>query len=335
MSVCLCVECETCGHEFCSEIALGHHRDGKACRRFEDMTANELKQRRYGRRTRARRRGEKVRKVEKIEVKGCGGGIARCTAKFCYLGSMTTSDCASSEEIARRMILAETTFWRLKKIWDMKGLSLKLKARLYSALVLSVMLYNCEVWTITEREMEVLEAKHVGFLKKIFGRVEDGIAEVMHREEVKRKFEIRSIKELIRERRVGWIGHSARRGEEDWTWKEMVLELEDDQAGWGRMVWKDLNAMGLKTVKEVVEAASDRGGFTTKLHKAFPKAPKQKKKTGGEREGGRGEWGDVLQQSDSKKTPDTEKRRSTRKLKINHQIAQKAKNIAGVRISRF
>ena len=38
----------------------------------------------------------------------------------------------------------------------MKGLPLKLKGRLYSAFVHSVLLYNREVWNITETEMKAL-----------------------------------------------------------------------------------------------------------------------------------------------------------------------------------
>ena len=39
----------------------------------------------------------------------------------------------------------------------MKGLSLKLKGRLFSAFVRSVLLYNSEVWVIGKREMKHLE----------------------------------------------------------------------------------------------------------------------------------------------------------------------------------
>ena len=51
----------------------------------------------------------------------------------------------------------------------MKGLSLKLKGRLYSAFVHSAMLYNCEVWNITKSELKDLEAKNVYLMRKLVG----------------------------------------------------------------------------------------------------------------------------------------------------------------------
>ena len=51
----------------------------------------------------------------------------------------------------------------------MKGLSLKLKGRLYSAFVLSAMLHNCEVWNITKSELKDLEAKNVYLMRKVVG----------------------------------------------------------------------------------------------------------------------------------------------------------------------
>ena len=42
----------------------------------------------------------------------------------------------------------------------MKGLPLKLKGRLYSAFVHSVLMYNSEVWTITETEMKALVGRN-------------------------------------------------------------------------------------------------------------------------------------------------------------------------------
>ena len=51
----------------------------------------------------------------------------------------------------------------------MKGLSLKLKVRLYSAFDHSAMLYNCEVWNITKSELKDLEAKNVHLMHKAVG----------------------------------------------------------------------------------------------------------------------------------------------------------------------
>ena len=53
------------------------------------------------------------------------------------------------------------------KVWRTKGLSLKLKGRLYSAFFHSVMFYNCEVWVIGKTEMKALQGKNVYLMWKV------------------------------------------------------------------------------------------------------------------------------------------------------------------------
>jgi len=86
---------------------------------------------------------------------------------FVYLGSLTTNKGESGMEIRRRIIKAGEVCRSLGKVWKMKGLSLKLKGRLFSAFVLSVLLYNSEVWVIGKGEMKDLEEKVVYFMRKV------------------------------------------------------------------------------------------------------------------------------------------------------------------------
>ena len=53
----------------------------------------------------------------------------------------------------------------------MKRLPLKLKGRLYSAFVHSVLLYNCEVWNITETEMKALVGRNGHLMRRLIGEV--------------------------------------------------------------------------------------------------------------------------------------------------------------------
>ena len=53
----------------------------------------------------------------------------------------------------------------------MKGLPLKLKGRLYSAFVHSVLLYKCEVWNITETEMKAVVGRNGCLRRRLVGEV--------------------------------------------------------------------------------------------------------------------------------------------------------------------
>ena len=101
-------------------------------------------------------------------MRSCNGEVAKACGSFLYLGSLTDKKGSSGPEIRRRIKKATETFRRLWRVWAMKGLPLKLKGRLYSAFVHSVLLYNSEVWTITETEMKALVGRN-GYLMRRFG----------------------------------------------------------------------------------------------------------------------------------------------------------------------
>ena len=90
---------------------------------------------------------------------------------FLYLGSLTDNKGSSGPEIRRRIKKASETFRRLWQVWAMKGLPLKLKGRLHSAFVHSVLLYDCEVWNITETEMKALVGKNRFLMRRLVGKV--------------------------------------------------------------------------------------------------------------------------------------------------------------------
>jgi len=48
----------------------------------------------------------------------------------------------------------------MRKIWKNKCISLKVKIRLYEAIVLSILLYSAEVWPLTATLAKRLNAAH-------------------------------------------------------------------------------------------------------------------------------------------------------------------------------
>jgi len=82
----------------------------------------------------------------------------------------------------------------------MKGLSLKLKGRLFAAFVLSVLLYNSEVWVIGKREMEDLEGKVVYLMRKVVGEKvrKEKEGERMSNQQLREMLGIESVERMIR-----------------------------------------------------------------------------------------------------------------------------------------
>ena len=102
----------------------------------------------------------------------------------------------------------------------MKGLPLKLKGRLYSAFVHSVLLYNSEVRTINATEMKALVGRNGYLMRRLIGEVVRSADDKRLTEsQLLEMLGLESMQSLIRKSRLQWMAHCARRGEKDLTWK--------------------------------------------------------------------------------------------------------------------
>ena len=69
-------------------------------------------------------------------------------SNFKYLGATISDDAASKKEIRIRLATATSVMVKLEKIWSGKEIGFKIKCKLYKSLVLSTLLYGCEMWTL-------------------------------------------------------------------------------------------------------------------------------------------------------------------------------------------
>ena len=100
---------------------------------------------------------------------------------------------------------------------------MKLKGHLYSTFVHSVLLYNCEVWNITETEMKALVGRNGYLMRRLIGEVvRSADGKRLMESQLLKMLGLESIQSLIRKRKMQWVAHCARRGDKDLTWKRMV-----------------------------------------------------------------------------------------------------------------
>ena len=72
--------------------------------------------------------------------------------EFTYLGSTISSDGCIDDEIQRRMAKASASFGRLReRLWNNHHVSMRVKGKIYRAIVLSTLLYGAEAWTTGEK----------------------------------------------------------------------------------------------------------------------------------------------------------------------------------------
>jgi hypothetical protein len=92
-------------------------------------------------------------------------------------------------------------------------LSKNVKVRIYKTIILPVVLYGCETWSLTAREKHKLWVFENRVLRRIFGPKRDGVMgcwRKLHNEELHNLYSSPNIIRIIKSRRMRWAEHVAR-----------------------------------------------------------------------------------------------------------------------------
>ena len=79
-------------------------------------------------------------------------GTVEIVSDFILGGSKITADCDCSHEIKRRLLLGRKVMTNLDSIFRSRDITLSTKVHLVKAMVFSVVMYECESWTIKKAE---------------------------------------------------------------------------------------------------------------------------------------------------------------------------------------
>jgi hypothetical protein len=101
--------------------------------------------------------------------------------------------------------------------------------RIYKTIILPVILYGCETWSLTLREEHRLRVFENKVLRRIFGPKRDemtGELRKPHNEELRDLYSSPSIIRIIKSRRMMWAGHAAQMGEKINAYRLLVRNPE-------------------------------------------------------------------------------------------------------------
>jgi hypothetical protein len=87
-----------------------------------------------------------------------------------------------------------------------------------TTIILPVVLYGCETWSLTLREEHILRVFENRVLRRIFGLKRDEVTREwrkLHNEELRDLYSSPSIIRIIKSSRMRWAGHVARMGGEE------------------------------------------------------------------------------------------------------------------------
>jgi len=140
---------------------------------------------------------------DRSDIQAAGSDIEKVD-DFCYLGSLISSNGSCEKDVKVQIGKAAAVLGRIKKIWRNDNISLKVKTRLYEAIILSTLLYGADVWPLTATLTKRLDAAHHRWQRSILGiSWKDRITNV----EARARTGQRTMDSILRERRLRWLGH--------------------------------------------------------------------------------------------------------------------------------
>jgi hypothetical protein len=170
--------------------------------------------------------------------------------KFCYLGCTVSLDGGANEDVINRINKAKGAFAQLRSIWTSHQIHKRTKITIFKSNVMSVLLYGCETWKITQDIINKLQTFVNRCLRNILRiwrpktitnkELWETTQQIPNDREIKiRKWKwfgntLRKDQNNITRQGLDWNPQEERRkGRPRITWKRTILtELQEQNVSW-------------------------------------------------------------------------------------------------------
>jgi hypothetical protein len=159
-------------------------------------------------------------------------------AKFRYLGTKIANKNLIQEKISTRLNSSNACYHSVQKLFLFVCC-----IKTQKTIMLTVVLYGRETWSLTLGEAHWLRVFQKRVLRRIIGPKRDEVTggwRKLQNEEVPNLYSSPNIIRMIKSRRMRWAGHVARmgtRGMHTWYWWESQIEKDHDVGGWKILKW--------------------------------------------------------------------------------------------------
>jgi len=208
--------------------------------------------------------------------------------EFKHLETTVTNQNSIQEEIKCRLKSGNACYYSVQNLLSSSLLSKKLKIKIYTTIILPVVLYGRETWSLTLRKERRLRVFENRVLRRIFGPKRDEVTgewRKLHNEELNDLYCSPNIVRVIKSRRMRWAGNVARMGEGRGVYRVLLgkpermrpmgrprrrwvdnIKMDLREVGCGVMDWIELAQDGEVRVasrgQEIVSVASQGDRFT-------------------------------------------------------------------------
>ena len=185
---------------------------------------------------------------------------------FVYLGTSINTNNNVSLEIQRRITLANKCYFGLSRQLRSKVLSRRTKITLYKSLIMPVLVYGAEAWTMKASDEAALGVFERKILRKIYGplRVGDGEYRRRFNDELYELYNDIDIVQRIKIQRLRWLGHVVRMDRNAPALKIFNAGRDAGNRGRGRpplrwkdQVEKDLASLGIFNWRQLAQKRND------------------------------------------------------------------------------
>jgi hypothetical protein len=171
---------------------------------------------------------------------------------FKYVRTTLTNQNSIHEEFNSRLKSGNACYHSVRNILPSRLLFKNTKIRVYRSIILPVVFYGCETWSLTLREAQRLRVFENRVLRRIFGPERDEVTgewRRLHNEELNDLYSSPNIIRVIELRRMRWAGHVARMGEKRGAYRILVGRPEGRRPlGRPRRRWESNIKMNLQEV---------------------------------------------------------------------------------------
>ena len=164
---------------------------------------------------------------------------------FKYMGSVIDKDGTIDTDVDLRVQAAWSSWRKLTGVLYDRKIPLRLKAKVYEAIIRPAMTYGSECWAMKVTIKRKVATTEMRMLRGILGVSR---REHMRNEDIRRILNITHIDEVMRSGRLRWVGHAQRRDANTVTRRVINLAIPDarrrgrPKKPWHRQIKDDMTA---------------------------------------------------------------------------------------------